>query len=59
MSEQNETTNKETDILKRNQILKLNSTVTGMKSSPEQFDSRLEQAERSISKPEVTTTEII
>lgn len=59
MSEQNETTNKETDILKRNQILKLNSTVTGMKSSLEQFNSRLEQAEGSVSKPEVTTFEII
>lgn len=60
MSEQNENTNKEMEIIKRNQteILELNSKTTKMKNSVEGFGGRCEQAEYRISKLADRTVEI-
>ena len=60
MSKQNENTNKDTEIIKRDSTKILeNSTVTEMKNSLGQFSSRLEQAKEGLSKLEVRIIEII
>ena len=51
MLQQVETINKDTRIIKKNrmEILELETTITEMKNSLNEFNSRLEMAEESVS----------